>query len=83
MEKREITFFNKAEIRVQAQIFAGPTLISTCLADPGESRTLPAETVPYDIFLKHGGTGRELARKLDSEDKTVTLTHQKGRYTIS
>lgn len=78
-----ITFHNNAEVRVQAQIFSGRTLISTCLANPGEVRTLSGTLEPYDIFLKHGATGREIVRKLDNVGKTVTLSQVKGRYTIS
>ena len=83
MAETEITFHNKAEIRVQAQIFTGRTLVSTCVAGPGEIRILPAESVRYDIYLKNGATGWEIARKLDSEAKTLTLSHHKGRYIIT
>lgn len=40
MAETEITFHNKAAIRVQAQIFTGRTLVSTCVAGPGKIRTL-------------------------------------------
>jgi hypothetical protein len=78
-----IIFHNKAEIRVQAQIFSGRTLIGTCLADPGQVQTLSDATLPYDIFLKHGATGREILRKLDSVSDNLTLSRVNGRYTIS
>jgi len=84
MAKTEITFHNKTEIKAQAQIFAGRTLVSTCLAGPGETCILPAESVRYDIYLRNGATGWELARKLDSEAKTLTLMKQReGWYVIT
>ncbi|MCI0398658.1 MAG: hypothetical protein L0332_34215 [Chloroflexi bacterium] len=83
MAETEITFHNKAEIRVQAQIFTGRTLVSTCVAGPGEIRVLLAESVRYDIYLKSGATGWVLARKLDSEAKTITLSQREGRYVIT
>jgi hypothetical protein len=82
MVEKEITFHNKTEIRVQAQIFAGRTLVSTCVVDPGESRILPSKSLPYDIFFKNGATGWEVARKLDSDAKSFTLSQQKKRFTI-
>ncbi|HEX6385634.1 MAG TPA: hypothetical protein VF177_13265 [Anaerolineae bacterium] len=83
MAKTEITFHNKAEIKVQAQLFTGRTLVSTCVAGPGEIRVLPAESVRYDIYLKNGATGWEIARQLDSEAKTLTLSQHKGRYILT
>lgn len=84
MAKTEITFHNQATIKVLAQIFTGHTLVSTCLAGPGESCILPAALARYDIFLKNGATGWEIARKMDSEDKTITLRQQKGgRYLMT
>ena len=83
MAETEITFHNEAGIRVQAQIFTGRTLVSTCVAGPGEIRILLTEPMPYDIFLKNGATGWEIARKLDSEAKTVTLRQHKGRFVIT
>ena len=78
-----VTFHNKAELRVQAQIFSGRTLISTCVAEPGETHSLQAESAPYDIYCKNGATGWELARRLGSEAQTVTLQQQKGRYVMT
>lgn len=83
MAETEITFHNKAEIKVQAQIFTGRTLVGTCVAGPGETRSLPAESVHYDIYLKNGATGWEIAHKLNSAAKTFTLSQQKGRYVIT
>jgi hypothetical protein len=84
MVKTEITFHNKTEIRAQAQIFMGRTLVSTCIANPGETCVLPTESVRYDIFLRNGVTGWEIARKLDSEAKSLTLMReQKGWYVIT
>jgi len=36
----EITFHNKTEIKVMAQIFVGRALISTCVVGPGEIQSL-------------------------------------------
>ena len=83
MTEIEITFHNKAEIKVQAQIFTGRTLVGTCVVGPGEVRTLPAPSVRYDIYLKNGTTGWGIARKLDNEAETLTLSQQKGRYIIT
>ena len=79
----EITFHNQANLRVQAQIFVGRTLISTCVTDPDEVGILMATSARYDIFLKNGGTGRELTRKLNSEAKRFTLSQKNGRYVLS
>lgn len=83
MTDTEITFRNEVEMKVQAQIFAGRTLFSTCLAGPGEIRVSLAEPMPYDIFLKSRATGWEIARKMGSEAKTVTLRQHKGRFIIT
>jgi hypothetical protein len=83
MTEMQITFHNKAKIRVQAQIFAGRTLVSTCVAGPGETHILPTESARYDIFLRNAATGWEIARKLDSEATSVTLTQHKDRYDIT
>jgi hypothetical protein len=83
MTKIEITFHNNGDIRTQAQIFVERTLVSTAMADPGSTCTLMADPGPYDIYFKHGVTGWELAHKLHSAAKTVTLSQRQGRYTIS
>jgi hypothetical protein len=83
MAEIEITFHNKISIRTQAQIFIERVLVSTGVVDPGESCILLAESGRYDIYLKSGVTNWELAHKLDSEAKTVTLSQLKGRYVIS
>ena len=82
MAGREITFHNKVEIKVQAQIFTGNTLVGTCIAGPGETGVLPAESVRYDIYLKNGATGWVIARQMDSAAKSLTLIHSNGRYMI-
>ena len=74
----EIAFHNKAEIRVQAQIFIGRTLVSTYVANPGEVCNLSATSERYDIYLKNGATGWGIAHKLDSEAKTLTLSNIRG-----
>jgi hypothetical protein len=78
----EVTFRNEAKIKVLAQIFAGRTLVSTCVAGPGETQLLRAESAPYDIFFKNGATGWELTRKLNSGAKNVTLRQQAGRFIL-
>lgn len=83
MAEIEITFHNKVSIRTQAQIFIESNLVSTGVTDPGETCTLLAESGRYDIYCKSGVTGWELARKLDSEAQTVTLSQHNGRYVIS
>ncbi len=82
MAEIEVTFHNESELRVQAQIFAERTLVDTCVLNPGEIHVLSAEPQRYDIFLKNGATGWEIARKLDCEFTTVTLRREKGRYVI-
>lgn len=81
--KKDVTFHNKAAIRIQAQIFSERMLVATGVAGPGESCVLPAETGPYDIYFKNGATGWEVAHQLDSEAKTLTLSRANGRYTIT
>jgi hypothetical protein len=77
-------FHNNTKIKALAQIFTGHTLVSTCLAAPGETCVLPAETAKYDIFFKNGATGWEIARKLDSEAKSLTLIKEReGWYVIT
>jgi hypothetical protein len=83
MTEVQVTFHNKAKMRVQAQIFTGQTLISTCLAVPGETHTLLSGSNQYDIFLKNAANGREIARKLDIEATIVTLNEHKGRYFLT
>jgi hypothetical protein len=83
MAETEVTFHNEVEIKVQAQIFTGRTLISTCVADPGEIRTLLTELSPHDIYFKNGATGWEIARKLGNEAKTLTLSQHRERYIIT
>jgi hypothetical protein len=82
MTEIEVTFSNGVNMRIQAQIFAGRSLVSTCVAGPGETHLLHAESAPYDIFFKNGATGWELARQLGSEARTVILRQQNGRYVI-
>jgi hypothetical protein len=82
MTETEITFHNNAEIRVQAQIFADSELVSTCVANPGESLTMPVNSGRYDIYCKNGVTGWRVAFQLDSDAKTFTLSKSRGSYTI-
>lgn len=83
MTVTEVTFCNKSEIKVQAQIFTGRALVSTCVANPGEICTLPIHSARYDIYLKNGATGWEIAHKLDSEAKSLTLIRHNGRYIMT
>jgi hypothetical protein len=83
LAKIEITFHNKIGIRTLAQIFRERTLISTGVADPGETCILSAESGLYDIYFKNGVTGWELARKLGGGANRVTLSERKGRYVVS
>jgi hypothetical protein len=79
----EITFHNKVEIRALAQIFRESQLISSVVAGPGETCILSAESGTYDLFIKHGMTGLELARKLGGKARRITLTRLKGRYVVT
>jgi len=82
MAETGITFHNKIDIKIQAQIFAGTTLISTCLVEPGATQILPTSLKQYDIYLKNGATGWGIAHKLDSQSTSLTLDVHNGRYTI-
>jgi hypothetical protein len=81
--KQKVTFHNKAAIKIQAQIFAGLALVDTCLAGPGETYTISADSTPFDIFFKNGATGWEVARQLNSDATTFTLNHRQGRYSLA
>lgn len=83
MAVTKLTFHNKISISVQAQIFLGRTLISTCVATPGEVCVLPAESARFDIFFKNSATGWEIARKLNNEARSLTLSQHKGRYVLT
>ena len=83
MAEEQIVFHNKAEIRVQVQLFTGRTLECTCLANPGEIHTLRSSSSRFDIFLRNAATGWEIARKQDNEAVTVTLSKLGGRYVLS
>jgi hypothetical protein len=78
----KITFHNKTEMRVMAQIFVGRALIGTCMLDPGETRILPSGSLRFDIFFKNGATGWEVARKLGSDARSFTLSKHQRRYTV-
>lgn len=82
MEEANITFHNEISIMIQAQIFAGPTLLSTFLVEPGAAQIMPTSVKPYDIYLKNGATGRGIAYKLGVESSSLTLAVHNGRYTI-
>jgi len=83
MAEDQVTLHNKADIRVQAQIFTGRTLVSTCLVSPGEIHTLQSGSIGHDIYLKNAATGWEIARKRDNEAATVVLSRRKGHYILS
>jgi hypothetical protein len=83
MTQQTVTFHNKAKIKVQAQIYTGRTLVGTCLAGPGETGTLLAESTPYDIFFRNGASGWEVARELNSEAKSFTLNQRQGPHAVT
>lgn len=83
MEEEQVTFHNEANIRIQAQIFSGRTLVSTCLAEPGDIHTLKSGSVRHDIYFKNAATGWEVASIRDNEAKTVTLRRLKGHFILS
>lgn len=83
MSEPQVTFHNKANIRVQAQIFSEQTLVSTCLAEPGETHTLLSGSMRYDIYFRNAATGWEIARKRDNEATAVTLNQNKGHYILT
>ena len=78
----EITIHNETELKVQAQIYSGRMLISTCVVNPGKVQILPGNSLRFDIFFKNGATGWEIARKLDSDANNFTLSKYKNRYTV-
>ena len=82
MVEEQVNFHNNTNTRVQAQIFIGRTLVSTCLADPGEIHALSSGSVRHDIYLKNAATGWEVARKRDNEAAVVVLSQHKGRYIL-
>ncbi|MCZ7667499.1 MAG: hypothetical protein M5U34_09940 [Chloroflexi bacterium] len=47
-----------------------------------KSLTMPVKSARYDIYCKNGITGWRVAYKLDSDAKTLTLSKNKGSYTI-
>lgn len=83
MTETKITFQNKIDMRVQAQIYAESELVSTCVTAPGESCTLAGRPGRYDIYCKNGTTGSRLAYKLDIEAKTLSLSLHRGTYIIA
>jgi len=83
MVEEQITFHNRADIRVQAQIYTGRILVSTCLAKPGEIHTLQCGSVRHDIYLRDAATGWELTRKRDNEAATVILSQRQGHYILT
>lgn len=83
MGVEEVTFHNKAKIRIQAQIYMGRQLVSTCVVDPGEVHTLLCGSAVHDIYCRHAATGWEVAHKRDNEAKSVTLNQQRERFILS
>ena len=82
MVEKKITIHNETEMRVQAQIFVGRTLVSTCMVDPDETHILAANSSRFDIFFKNGATGWEIARKLNSDARGFWLSQNQMRFTI-
>ena len=83
MAEEQVTFHNEAHIRVQAQVFLGRSLISTCLASPGEIHTLQTGSAQHDIYLRDAATGLVIAHRRDNEATDVVLSRQHGRYILS
>ncbi len=84
MQKTKILFHNQSELLTQAQIFTGHTLDGTFIAKPGETCAMTTQLTRYDIFLRNGVTGREIARKLDIDLKSLTLKKElNGWYVIT
>lgn len=75
-----ITLHNQTEVKTQALIFLGQRLAHICLIAPGETCFLAKVSSPYDIFLKNGVTGWEMARALNSQASDLTLTKQNGGW---
>jgi hypothetical protein len=80
MSKTKITLHNRTEIKTQALIFSGQMLVNVCLVAPGEICVLADVSGAHDIFLKNGATGWEIARALDNQATTLTLTRQNGGW---
>ena len=83
MSETDITFHNKINIKVQAQIFVGNELISTCMVDPGQSGKMQGESRRFDIYFKNSMTGWKLAYRLGCSSQTFTLYGHKGSYIIA
>ena len=82
MTPQSVMFHNKTKARVMAQIFAGRDYFSTIFVDPHTTRTLLAESYPYDIYCKDAISGREVGRQLNSSDTSITLQSENGRYVV-
>lgn len=83
VEEEQVTFRNKADMRVQAQMSTGRTLVSTCLAEPGEIHILKSGSVRHDIYLKNAAIGWKVASRRDNESKTISLRLLKGHFILS
>jgi len=83
MSEEQLTFHNEALIRVQAQVFTGRSLISTCLANPGETHILQTGPTGHDIYLRDASTGMVIARKCGNEAAVVVLSLHQGHYILS
>lgn len=83
MIETTITFINRSPMRVQIQIYDDRVLAGTCVTGPGETGVLPADLERYDIYLKNSVTGWEIAHRLNSNAKTLTLIEQNGRFIIT
>lgn len=83
MEEDQVTFRNTADIRVQAQMSTGRTLVSTCLVEPGEIHVLKSGSVRHDIYFKNAAIGWKVASRRDNESKTISLRLLKGHFILS
>ena len=82
MIEANVTFHNKIELKIQAQIFSEYTLISTGIAASGETCTLSNDAERYDVYFRDLATGRVIARKFDNDAKTIILRKERGLYVI-
>lgn len=78
----DVTFHNKLELKIQAQIFSEYTLISTGIAESGETCALSNDAEKYDVYFRDLATGKVVARKFDIEATTIILRKERGLYVI-
>ncbi len=82
MAQLQVTFHNETKIRVLAQIFAGRDSFSSLFVEAKTTKTLSAESRPYDIYFKDAISGWEVGHKRGSSDTAITLRAEKGHYVV-